>query len=1115
MIIRFVKSFALVLCALISFNFSANAGYLSPQNFDALYAMAKKGNVTAINNARARGLDIDSTNANGDTGLCVAAKRRDKKAYKSFLQSGANPSHYCTWNIVGYREFIQSVINTPAQNIDTAVKASQIKEGMSWKTKTLIGTGVVALGAGVGLALGGGGGGSSYDPNCVHGYYNKDDICACYKGYAGTKCNICADGYDKYGTSQCHLPLACDNGEQKGGKCVCETGYSGTLCDVCAEGYGRDSTGVCVRKGQKITGNTVNTNKNQGTINIENEKYTDLYGLFYDAGQTFHGLQSIASNRYSDILSIEVKEEVIDENGETTEEEVEYLVVNGSSKIKIKNTSDSKIYGLYSNNAQTIYNNYLKFNGSGIIVNSIATKGFGDSSSLIEISSEGDGHIYGIYGNNAIYSGDFTEEGATDGYAFMSSVITITNKGNGNAYGIYNNSPTGIIYHQTKAGNFISLTSQTVVQNTSGKGNTYGLYGLGTIVNSGEVRSSADAGNAYGIYTKGGTISNINTNLADSVFAQSVSGNSYGAYLDGGSIVNGRVIYSKTVDGSGTAYGIYNNGGKVTNSSGITVVSTGGDVYGIYNKGGIVENTTQFSEIVVTAENGTAYGIYTDGGTVTNEGQIVVKSKDDTSGYGIFATNGAKVVNKGEFVFNINNGILDSTMDTNKYCSQNGGCLTTVDGVYAIYLEKGAKLVNESSISSVSSLNLGLNGVQLGNGGQFEAKSLAGNLEVSSSVVQNGFEDEYTLSDAIKSDDVSNLQLSSESALFEANLQNSDVVMVKKDFADVVENSELASFLENNYALQNNEQLFSELKAKSDLKALNHALDEFSGKDTISRFADEDLLMQQELDFNINENMFDTKETYFAFSSNVSSNAFDNNAGQTVYAVSGKQIGNIKLGVGMAISDMHTDGKNSDVRNSQNYQFMMPMQWKNQGFNTIITPKLAYSYGTYSRQGYNQDYKGDIKKQMMGVSAQTKYPFEIFGYNIIPTVETNLNAYKTQIDEKYKQFALYSDDNSYSATLGFGAYVKKEYSNEKNQKLNFMAGAMLYHEFANPYDLELKMQDMSGSYTLTDDSRTDTYALLRSKFSYDVNNVSVYGDLLSYIDSEYRTRFDVGFKYAF
>ena len=78
-----------------------------------------------------------------------------------------------------------------------------------------------------------------------------------------------------------------------------------------------------------------------------------------------------------------------------------------------------------------------------------------------------------------------------------------------------------------------------------------------------------------------------------------------------------------------------------------------------------------------------------------------------------------------------------------------------------------------------------------------------------------------------------------------------------------------------------------------------------------------------------------------------------------------------------------------------------------------------------------------------------------------------------------------------------------------------MAGAMLYHEFADPYDLRMKMNDMDGTFVLTDDARTDIYAVLRSNFSYDINNISVYGNILTYIDSEYRSKLDVGFRYAF
>ena len=74
---------------------------------------------------------------------------------------------------------------------------------------------------------------------------------------------------------------------------------------------------------------------------------------------------------------------------------------------------------------------------------------------------------------------------------------------------------------------------------------------------------------------------------------------------------------------------------------------------------------------------------------------------------------------------------------------------------------------------------------------------------------------------------------------------------------------------------------------------------------------------------------------------------------------------------------------------------------------------------------------------------------------------------------------------------------------------------MIYHEFANPHEIELSMRSLSGHFKLTDEKRRNDYVVLRSKLSYEKDNISLYGHLLSYIDSEYRTHVDVGLKYAF
>ncbi len=1189
-----LKSFRfglLTIGCLVSATSLSYANTLSPQSFNALYSLAARGDLSTINSARARGLYIDAVNSSGDTGLCVAAKRRDRRAYRSFLQAGANPSHPCTWEIGGYRDFMQSSITNAPRNMDTAVTAKHLTESkMSWKTKALIGTGIVAAGAGVGLALGGGGGGgSSYDPNCVHGYYNKSDVCTCYNGYSGDKCNECSSGYDKHGTNTCHKTLDCINGYQKGDKCVCDKGYDGKFCHTCADGYGKDVTGMCVRKlSQKIIGNAeMNTNHNpSNNLSVVNEDYADVYGIFYDADKTphnylleqdklangyvlsesftaktaipdyvyniddnivwFSGTEDnptpmgylIGSEAYSNSNNDSPIGSMLDDviygtNGEvighaykigTTEGEEEFFSVANDSYIKIQNIGDGTIFGLYSNNAETIYNNYVKLSGSGIVVNNTSDKSAGYSYAQLDIISRGNGNVYGIYGNKIIYSGDFNETGAKEGSeAYMRSIVNIENEGDGDAYGIYIHSENGEIYHQDKRGSYFNLTSKTSVKNVNGTGNTYGLYALGKISNSGLVFSTADAGNAYGLYTKGGSIENTKDDnelsLVNSVEAVSNTGAAYGAYVEGGSIKNGRIIYAKTTAGSENAYGIYavktkDKDVSVENTSGIKVESFGGDAYGIYNKGGTVKNSTQYYQITVTSLAGIAYGIYSDGGNVENKGQIFVNGSSDAKSFGIYATNNAKVTNTGDFLFNIRGAVLNPD-NADTYCTSSG-CITPGGG-WAIYLTNGAKFVNAGNVSSAGALDLGNGGTSLSTNGVFSASSISGNLSVDTDVVAKGFETTYTLSDAIKSADVSGLKINSESVLFDANLQGTDVILSKKDFNDVIENKEVANFLEHNYALSQNEQLFKELKSQTNINEVNSMLNQIIGQDVVSRFSDEDLLLQKELDFNVTEKLFKTNDEYFAFSGNISSNTFDYNSNQTRYAVSGKNFGNVRLGVGMAVSKLKTDNGHLDnVRNSYNYQFMAPIQLKNKDMTTVIMPKLAYSYGSYSRDGYNNtDYKGKIEKQMMGVSAQSKYKFDLFGLNIIPTSEANITAYKTKISENDKLFSLSSENNhTYSATLGFGAYVEKEQIWAKN-KFNFMFGAMMYHEFANPYDLEMNINGMSGSFTLRDEKRQDDYMVLRSKFSYDFNNISLYGDFLSYVDSQYRSRIDLGFKYSF
>lgn len=1328
---------------------------LSPQSFNALYDLASRGNVSAINNARSRGLNIDSVNANGDTGLCVAAKYKNRQAFKSFLQSGANPYHRCTWEISGYRDFLRSVVEKPVKNMDTAlVENKGLLSSMSFTTKALIGAGVIAAGVGTAVALGGGGGGGGkgVDPNCVHGHW-VNGVCVCNsEAYTGDKCDTCAPGYDHYGTNECYQTLACANGGyQQANKCVCPAAYAdGNLCEGCGPGYGRGTDGKCVGiEVEKVVGNEGQTNTNYnsaGNIVLDNTKYTTVYGLFYDADNTPTEIvidQNSFANGYFSVPATEkevettdytrdsdgnvlwyktddqssaagyinssyeaysydtasiigwadsgfggytvkkyveeqigtskitsadyawngdgslwwykegeetpsgyldahyiaaesilaygstgtdpigtaykdtntyiyqvkddtdllgtaapssrtyaidgdgnllwyetdnpsalgyidssnnaysyatsgivgwatldssglhiVKHNIVETIGNSKWEEIKetknFLVLNKSATVDITNTSDSIVYGLYSPKVDKIYNIYVSLEAQGILVSDLTTYGQAHATSTIHITNSGNGNVYGIYGNNAIYSGDFSaqsvdEESQT---GILRSYITIENQGDGEAYGIYNgkhisssdsteSEVTPGIYHQIKSGSKLSLYSYTTVSNSSGKGNTYGLYSLNAITNSGIVSSIADAGSAYGLYNTGGTITNATVgSIEDSVTAISATGNAYGAYIKDGTITNGRVITATTTAGTGTAYGIYatQSEGKqttVTNNSGLTVTSFGGDAYGIYNKGGEVTNTTDYYPIKVTATNGAAYGIYSDGGTVTNSGHIYVYGPSQTKTYGIYATNGATVKNKGNFVFLVGiAGQEDQTLDWRDeaaYCT-NCTALTTPNGGYAVYLTNGAKFDNSGSLTTTSSLSLG-KGVSVSKGGSFSATSISGDLTVSNEVVTSGFENKYILEDAILTDDASALTLSSESALFDATLSGSNIVLTKKNFADVLQNNaSVAAFLEQNYALQNSAELFESLKQKTNVAQINDVVSKLTGQDVFSRFSAEDLLMEKEFNFDLTEKMFNLKGDVFSLSENVKPQMFSGKSSSTQYTLSGVKTKDSSFGVGLAVSEITSDdGHRHNNRTSKHIQLLMPFETDKNGLRFLSHPKLGYAYGTYNRDGYEgQSFKGKIEKRTFAVANAVRYPVRFGAFELSPAFELNLSAIQTKLKEDAKPYSLSSSrQQTYSTEAGFGAYLSMQKDLSKTSRLSFNAGAALYHEFANPYDLTLSMNNSSGSFKLTDENRRDEYVVLRSKFTYDFGNLSFYGNFLSYIDSAYRTRADLGFKYAF
>ncbi len=609
----------------------------------------------------------------------------------------------------------------------------------------------------------------------------------------------------------------------------------------------------------------------------------------------------------------------------------------------------------------------------------------------------------------------------------------------------------------------------------------------------------------YGIY-EGNNHGEITiTGSADSL---------YGLY-------NGDNSNKITVDGSKTSQAIGQNGGK--NSGIINIINTG-DNNSVYAGYDTLNTTTG----IINIENfgaGTAYGLY--GYSLKNEGQINITNTGSGTVYGIY---GDKVVNSG--TINITN--TGSGSATGIYIKQNGtlmnsGTITINGSSYSenaangdfIKLDNGATIKNMGIISAPL-WDLNLMPITAYDNSQLNIQGKAkGKLNISSDIITSGFNTTYTVKDMINIGDTSELELISQSALFDAKLSdnNSDVVMTMKDFDTTTNNKSLSDFLSKNYTLKNNEAFYHKLKSFTNMSDLTDTLNKLTGKDMLSRFNFEDMTMMRELNFDINEKLFHNKERTFAVSGSVTPLAFKGDTGSNArYSLYNKQDDNTSVGLSVAFTDVRSDDDNNNNNRSEtSYQLILPIGYKTNGFNLITSPRIGYARSTYDRTGFaEQSYDGTIEKRVFGLMNEARYPICIGNWRFEPAVEFNILGYKQKGREDAKEFALnIQNQTTYSAEGGIALYATREDDFGNNGTLKLTTGVAAYHEFADPYRLKVGMDGMCGNFTLQDENRSQNRGIIRAGFNYDKEDLSLYGNLMSYIEREWYTTAKTGINWKF
>lgn len=644
--------FCVMICTGCFFALPATAA-LDAQNFNALYRAASNRNVDVIARAMSRGLNIDTVNVNGDTGLCVAIRNNDMNAYTVFRHFGANPNHSCILNIPRYQysAFMASApayeteytsasaryARLPVQNQSAPYRnnfySSQwLKSPITW---TIGGLALIA--GGIAIAGSGGGGGGKKSAAAYYASQNKpkpnpDDDNLELPDLSGVpgdpeivKENIKKNVVDSEDTDQSSLwgVYLEDNGN------IANTADIEITADD--DSYNKNHWGGIYSKNGYIynSGDITITSDNSYAAGLmacivasENPENTACYvnpdntivGDIYNEGNITIRANKSAGIFSSDIQRITNKGNISltgqDNTGIFVYGNADEIINDGTIELSGSGSSEflaGSMSGIWASGTADITNNgdiiitssefdaTGMYNKEGVITNNgnVTLNGSGSALKTTNgslINNEKI-NISNISGSNAAYGMKVDNQGS----ATNSGDIMI----NGFGYGMFVNSGTAV---NEETGTI------TLSQTRSG----YAMAGNGSVTNKGKIKSSAGGMTGNNLVNEGSIESGMN------------------AMNTNGSAVNNGNIFSETTGMYGQASGNLTNSGTIDAKNGTytaegTTVNSGTIKADILAIGSIKGNITNSGTIT---SSGTA--ISTSQGVITNEQGGTISSSGST-----------------------------------------------------------------------------------------------------------------------------------------------------------------------------------------------------------------------------------------------------------------------------------------------------------------------------------------------------------------------------------------------------------------------------------------------------------------------------------------------------
>ncbi len=750
-------------------------------------------------------------------------------------------------------------------------------------------------------------------------------------------------------------------------------------------------------------------------------------------------------------------------------------------------------------------------NKNGIGINVSGTEGTLTNNGNIIISNTASSNSFGIK--------------AVDG-------ATFSNTGNINIEG---NSATGI----DLSGNWSSISNSGKISLTNAEGGSVGISATSgtSLTNSNEIL--IEGSNAIGIL--GGYLNRIENKSNIKVGTSSIGIRSEGS----ATIINaGEINVGNGSDSSSgvKSYGIYagKDAVSVENALGASII-VGNNGYGIY-----AEDPTSIVNSGNINVGDNAYGIY----AVVNSADTKVDIKNTgnitfgNNSYGIYVVKNYNLEQKeveGQMVYVPDNTTITPSDTTSPAlhidCAKGGTCVYTgnlnspASASRTIWLndeeeEKQAsslimmssglganvRLLNCGKITTANAIDFGT-GVENGDtenvlaaGGQYVAESFTGQITADSSIVENGFENTYTQKDAFVGED-KGVEVVSNSYMFDAstqenNIGNTDVVMTKKSLKTIIDDADVANYLEANYTAQKGANTFKSLKLMSSRTTLNNAVTQTLGlgilpniasqnmetEHLINRAVDEDVLTPSNEDVRARVNTM-----YLGGKADDKGqlSGYDEHTVSTYGFVDAKADMYARGGLGLYVARTHSKYNDNSSRYNNSMEMFVPLTYHRAGISAMFKPKGGFGHGHFRRQGLDKRFKGDTTEYYYGADTLARYTFDFGGVEIAPTAGLSLTGMHMEGYQE-SQGGLKVDGGSVFSTKSIlGADVSKTFAIDEHQALKLTAGGRYYHEFGERYHTTANVEDMAGKYDITDERLQRNSGLLRLKTQYNYKQFTV------------------------